>query len=476
MNDSQPEKIYDFVVIGGGSAGYAAARTAIDLGLTTAVVDSAQTLGGLCILRGCMPSKALIETANRNLTIRNAAEFGLVTGPAEVDAAAVYARKRTLIDDFASYRQGQLQDSDFDLLHGRARYVDAETLEVSPSDGAPAFRITARTSLLATGSNISTPPIDGLSEIGHLTSDDILSLDGPAPDSVIVLGGGAIALEMAHFLDGIGASVTVIQRSDHLLSGMDHDVADSLQQALGERGIKIITGTKIVRAEKSGSQKTVVFEHGGETKQVSASEVLVALGRTPNTNALDLQNAGVGLDGKRISTTPEQRTTATNIFAAGDVCGPYEIVHIAIEQGEAAATNAAVLLGKLTPARRRTMDYRLKLLGIFTHPEVASVGLTEQEARKAGIPFKAATYPFDDHGKSMVMGETHGFVKLLANTETGELLGGSVVGPHAVDLIHEITVAMHFHATAADLAAIPHYHPTLSEIWTYPAEDLADSN
>jgi pyruvate/2-oxoglutarate dehydrogenase complex dihydrolipoamide dehydrogenase (E3) component len=169
-----------------------------------------------------------------------------------------------------------------------------------------------------------------------------------------------------------------------------------------------------------------------------------------------------------------QSTSAPHIFAAGDVCGPFEIVHLAITQGEIAARNAARLLRDEPADSFEEMDYRLALFGVFTEPQVAAVGLSETSAKKQGIPVLTASYPFDDHGKSLVMGETHGSVKLLADPATGEILGGAVTGPHATDLIHEIVVAMAFHATAAQLAAIPHYHPTLSEIWTYPADDLAD--
>lgn len=204
-------------------------------------------------------------------------------------------------------------------------------------------------------------------------------------------------------------------------------------------------------------------------------KILQALGRSPNTDGLSLENAGVEFadDGKKVGTNLQQATSQPHIFAAGDVCGPHEIVHIAIEQGEIAAENAAILLGK-SDGSPREMNYRLKLLGILTHPEVAMVGMSETEAKAEGRAVKADSYPFDDHGKSMVMGETHGFVKLIADAETGEIVGGAVVGPEAVDLIHEIVVAMHFKATAADLAKVPHYHPTLSEIWTYPAEELAE--
>ena len=467
MSDS-----YEFVIIGGGSAGYAAARTAVELGLKTAVIDGAETLGGLCILRGCMPSKSLIESANRFLTLRRAGEFGLSADNISVYPEKIRTRKRALIADFAGYRQGQLEDGRFDLFRGTASYADAKTIKVALRDGGERT-LTAASSLIASGSEISRPSIPGLEEVGYLVSDDVLDA-AELPESVIVLGGGAIALEMAHYYEALGVATAVVQRSPQVLKAIDEDVAKALEQAFIDRGIDLYTGTSLTEVELEGGQKVVHFDHGGEPKSVRAEEILQALGRHPNTGGLGLEAAGVELDGLHIRTDAHQATSTANIFAAGDVAGPHEVVHIAIEQGEAAATNAAIRLGKLDASRRATISYELKLFGVFTEPQVACVGLGEREAKQAGIDCISADYPFDDHGKSMVRGETHGFVKLIAERSSGRLIGGAVVGPEASELIHEVVVALRYGATAAEFARIPHYHPTLSEIWTYPAEDLAE--
>ena len=462
--------MFDFVVLGGGSAGYAAARTASSLGLRTAVIDGSETLGGLCILRGCMPSKTLIESANRNRTLRRAAEFGLRASGLEVRGDEVIARKRRLIGEFASYRHEQLEKGDFELIRGFGKFLDSARVEVSLREGGTQT-VESKTWLISTGSEVVQPEIPGLGESGFLTSDDVLELE-TIPKSVVVLGGGPIALEIAHYLEGVGSNVTVIQRSAHTLKSMDSDLAEVVEAASRERGIDVFCGTKLLRVDPG---KTVVFEHEGAEKSITASAILLALGRQPATRSLNLAAAGVETERGRVRIEPTQQTTTPNIFAAGDVCGPLEVVHLAIEQGEAAAHNAATRIGVAKGDEKR-MDYRLKLFGVFTEPQVAMVGETEAELRAAGRDFHVATYPFDDHGKSMVMGETHGFVKLMADVATGQLLGGSVVGPEAVDLIHEIVVAMHFDSTAAQLAAIPHYHPTLSEIWTYPADELAEKS
>jgi len=468
---------YDFVVIGGGSGGYAAARTASDLGLKTAVIDGADTLGGLCILHGCMPSKTLIESANHFRNMRRAREFGIHTGD-ELRAIPkeIIARKRRLIDEFASYRQGQLADGRFDLICGTASFLSDSEVAISPlaPDSDVADRIGFRSACVATGSQISRIPVPGLEETGYWTSDDILEAEDLL-DSIVVLGGGAIALEMACYLEGLGKQVTVIQRSDQVITGSDRDVAKALEGALEEReNMTIFTGTRLLEVKADGQgRKTVSFEQGGEIKTAGGGEILQALGREPRTVGLNLKAAGIELakDGKHIGCMAEQRTSVPHIFAAGDVCGPHEVVHMAIEQGEIAAHNAAVFL-EVSHEETQKIDYRLKLLGIFTDPEVATVGLTEAEAEKEGRKVVAASHPFADHGKSMVKGELHGFVKLIADAGTGELVGGAVVGPEAVDLIHEIVVAMYFQSTVSDFIKIPHYHPTLSEIWTYPAEEL----
>lgn len=463
---------FDFAVIGGGSAGYAAARTAHDAGLATVVIDGAPVLGGLCILRGCMPSKTLIESADRQMILQRAAEFGLAAAVGPPDIRAIRDRKRSLIDEFAGYRQGQLHDGRWILYRGIARFIDARTVEVTPMDGSASFTLRARSFCIATGSEINAPPVPGLAETGYWSSDDVLDADD-LPGSFIVLGGGAIALEMAHYLHSMGREVTVVQRSPHLLSGMDRECGRIIRESYEARGIRVFCGTALKEARLDENGKSVVFtDHHGARHIINADEILLATGRQPCTASLDLPAAGVDLKHRKIVVEPTQQTSRAHIFAAGDVCSALDVVHIAIQQGEVAARNAARLLRRLDGAMEH-MDYRLRLFGVFSHPQAACVGAGDEELRRDGVPFRSEHHPFNDHGKSMVMGEVEGIVKLSAHAETGEILGGVCVGPHATELIHEITVAMHFRATVHDLARIPHYHPTLSEIWTYPAESLA---
>lgn len=461
---------FDFVVVGGGSAGYAAARTAADEGLRTAVIDGSDELGGLCILRGCMPSKTLIESANRLQEMREAPEFGLRARDVGFDGTKIIERKRRLISEFAKYRAEQLESGKFELIRGHARFNSPDEAVVRLRGGGEQT-LRAKSILVATGSVIRHPGIPGLAEAQPLTSDDVLDNEHP-PKSLLVLGAGPVALEMAHYHRALGAEVTVVQRSKHILSSMDYDIADAVQRGMERHGTKFVTGCRIVGAGTSSRGKWVRVAHHDREETLEADEILLALGRDPATAGLDLAAAGLDIaPGHPLATSDTQQTAVPTIFGAGDVTGKLEIVHIAIEQGEIAARNAARLLRG--DDQLETIDYRLRLFAVFTQPETAMVGLTEREAAELGLDFAAATYPFDDHGKSMVHGKTDGFVKLIANRQTGELLGGAVVGPHASELIHEVVVALRYHATAAQFLKIPHYHPTLSEIWTYPAEELA---
>ena len=473
---------FDVAILGGGSAGYAAARTAAGAGLKTVVIEGGEEVGGLCILRGCMPSKALLYAAEALHLARHGATWGLKPGKIGFDFKKVMARKAAMIGDFASYRRKQLGNGKFKFVRANARFVDAHTLELkpltpslSPSDGERVAkpgegkhpRLTAKHFVIATGSVVSPPPLLVLDEVGYITSDHALSLK-KLPKSLIVLGGGAIACELAQFFARFDVKVTMIQRSAHVLKEFDEDASAVVETVFRREGIKVFTGTKLLNARRNGRRKAVEFEQGGKQLRVEADEILLALGRSPNTAGLGLETAGVRTEKGRIVSDGQMRTSAPHIFAAGDCTGPYEIVHIAIQQAEIAAHNIA------RPRKPRTADYRLLTSVVFTDPQVATVGLTEKEATARKISFLAASYPFNDHGKSLIMEALDGFVKLLANPKTGQILGGCCVGPVGGELIHEINVAMAKRMTVHEFAATPHYHPTLAEIWTYPAEELAE--
>ncbi len=470
---------YDVVILGGGSAGYAAARTAVGAGLKTVVVEGGEEVGGLCILRGCMPTKALLYAAEVMHLASHPEPWGIRAGKIGFDFKKVMARKNALIQDFADYRVKQLNTGKFKFIRANARFVDAHLVELtSPlpasSHPLPALRgegrprkITAKHFVITTGSNVAPPPLPSLCQIGYITSDEALVLKR-LPKSLIVLGGGAVACEFAQFFARFGVKVTLIQRSEHILREFDLDAATEIEKVFRREGIEVFTGTRLVDATQKGKLKTVSFEHEGKVVSVSAEEILFALGRVPNTASLSLENAGVKTENGRIIANDFMQTSAPHIYTAGDCTGPHEIVHIAVQQGEIAAHNIA------QPKSPRQMDYRLLISVVFTEPQVALVGLTEKEAKTHKIPCSAASYPFNDHGKSLIMEAKDGYVKLLAEPKSGKILGGACVGPVGGELIHEIVTAMAKRMTVQELAATPHYHPTLAEIWTYPAEELAE--
>jgi pyruvate/2-oxoglutarate dehydrogenase complex dihydrolipoamide dehydrogenase (E3) component len=454
---------YDFAVIGGGSGGYAGARTAAAAGLKTVVIEGGEEVGGLCILRGCMPTKALLYAAEVLHLAEHANTWGIHAGPVRFDFAEVMARKDALIKDFADCRRQQLKGGKFEFLRAQAHFLNAHTVGLSTGR-----KLTAKNFLIATGSVIAPSPLPQLERVQYLDSDTALKLER-LPESLIVLGCGPVAAEFAQFFARFGVKITLIQRGHNALHDFDTDAAVELEKVFRREGMTLHTGTRLLDARRVGKRKRIAYEHRGRSIAVEAEEIFFALGRRANTASLGLGKIGVRLKDHRIVTNDRMQTSVPHIFAAGDCTGPHEIVHIAIQQGETAAHNAA------HPERMKEMDYRLLTEVVFTEPQLAVVGLTEKRARAQKIPYLAASYRFDDHGKSLIMEAKDGFVKLLADPSSGEILGGCCVGPMGGELIHEIIAAMHKRMTVHELAAMPHYHPTLAEIWTYPAEELAAS-
>lgn len=452
---------HDVIIIGGGSAGYAAARTARAEGADVGIIDHGP-LGGLCILRGCMPTKTMLRSSDVMSLMNRAAEFGLHPVSARADLSAILDRKDRLIKEFADDRVRALRDARFTLYEERAAFRSPYAVQ------AGAHTLTAKAFILSTGSVVARPPIPGLDEVGYLTSDDALELRD-LPPSMLVLGGGAVALELAQFFHRLGTRVTLMQRSAHVMSHGDEDVARPVEARFREEGMTVLTKTRLHRLTRNGTRTIAHVTHDGEEKDVAADRVLLALGRRPNIDGLNLEAAQVEVQRGQVVVDDAMRTSQPHVYAVGDVNGLHEIVHVAIQQGEIAGWNAC-----RPPSASRRYDDRLRTQVVFTDPQIASVGLSEKECLDRGIPYHRASYPFNDHGKAMTLGETHGHVKLLASPDDGQILGAHVVGPEASELIHELIAVMYYHGTVHDLVRMPHYHPTLSEIVTYPAEELAD--
>jgi pyruvate/2-oxoglutarate dehydrogenase complex dihydrolipoamide dehydrogenase (E3) component len=339
---------FDVGIIGGGSGGYAAARTAAGAGLKTVVIEGGKEVGGLCILRGCMPTKALLYAAEVKHLAEHAETWGVRTGKVSFNFAKVMARKNAEIKDFAGYRAHQLNAGKFKFIRANATFLDAHTVEIGRADlpVSPDARqrvpatITAKHFVIATGSSVAPSPLTQFDEDGFITSDDAVALK-KLPKSLIILGGGAIACEFAQFFARFGVKVALIQRSGHVLKEFDVDAGIEIERVFQREGIQVFTNTKLLDAKRKGKLKTVSFEQNGKTVSVSAEEILFALGRVPNTATLDLKNAGVKTENGRVVTNGKMQTSAPHIFAAGDCTGPHDIVHIAVTQGEIAAHNIA---------------------------------------------------------------------------------------------------------------------------------------
>ncbi len=453
------ERTFDLCVVGAGSAGYAAAVTARDMGKTVVLVDGPGPMAGLCILRGCMPSKTLLRSAEVAHAVRTAADAGVIAGPPAIDFARVMSRKRAIIKDFADYRVEGIET--FPLVRGAGAFVGPHTIAVGEE------RIEAQRFVIATGSAIAVPEVPGLVESGYLTSDDVLELDA-LPASVIVAGGGPTACELAQYLSRLGVDTTMIQRSATLLSGEDADVGEAVRAAFEKEGIRVFTDTKLTRVERTAHGKAVHYTHQGHPHTVVAEEIFLAHGRVAHTGGLALERAGVASDRKGIVVDGFLRTTNPAIFAAGDVVhDSSQLVHVAVYEGMLAARNAF-------DASPRPADYTLQgARAVFTEPQVAIAGLTERSCAAAGRYCAVATYPFDDLGKAIATDRTQGFVKMLAERD-GTILGVTIVGAEASDLIHEAIALLYFGANVRDVMMMPHLHPTLAEIMTYPAEELME--
>ena len=449
---------FDFCVLGVGSAGYAAAVMARSMGHSVALADGTQTLGGLCILRGCMPSKTVLRSAEIAQLARTADRVGIHVGEVRPEPAAVIARKRRIIADFADFRVEGIER--FPLFRGAPRFVGRGELVV----GEDVIR--ARKFLVSTGSVIAQRDIPGLAETGFVTSDDILEME-KLPGSFAVLGGGTVACELAQYLVRMGCRVTMLQRSKNILSREDADVGESLAAALIEDGIELLTGTTLTRVERIGEKKRVSATHAGNDIAIECDEIFLALGRRPNVEGFGFEAAGIeyGTNGVRVN--EYLQTSNPDVFAAGDVTGELELVHVAVYEGQLAARNA---LG----AAPKAAHYELqRARAVFTDPQVAIAGLTERECRERGLTFALASYPFNDLGKAIVADVMRGFIKMLCAPD-GRLLGVTIVGAEASDLIHEAIALLYFKANVRDIMQMPHLHPTLAEIITYPAEELSE--
>lgn len=442
----------DVAVIGGGPGGYVAALRAEQLGAKVILIEK-DRIGGICLNWGCIPTKALLHSAEVLKTAQEAATFGVVVGEPRLDWATAQARKQEVVDQLVGGVKMLLDRAGIEVLKGQARFLSPHLLEVDLADRKE--RLEARNVIVAPGSLPIELPIPGLNQPGVLDSTGALSLD-ELPESILTIGGGAIGVEFASLFNTLGVKVIIVEMLSRLVPTADHHIGGALEWVLDERGVEIYTEAQVTAIEgAAGKLVSTVATKDGEQK-IETEKVLLAVGRRPNVENLGLEAAGIRYDKRKgIAVDKNMRTNVPGLYAIGDVVGGAMLAHVASKEGVVAAEDALGLDSH--------MDYRVVPNCIFSDPEAASVGLSEEEALAQGYQVKIGRFPFNGNGKALIQGQPQGFVKVVAEAQYGEILGLHVVGAHASDLILEGGLALTMEATLDEIEATIHAHPTLGE-------------
>ena len=443
------ENNFDLVVLGGGPGGYVAAIRGAQLGLKTAVIDENQKFGGTCLRVGCIPSKALLESSHLLVEARDhMMEHGITATKLTVDLAAMMRRKSGVVDTRTGGIAKLLKKNKVTAIVGRGKFVNANTIEVSSGE-----TVTATNIIIATGSVPMALP--GIELDGDRIGDSTAALSYTSvPRKLIVVGGGYIGLELGSVWSRLGAEVIVLEAMDKVLGGLDQEIARAARRTFEKQGLQFRTDMWVESVVRNGDKCTVSIK-GGET--IECDRVLVSAGRSPNTKSIGLDAAGVKVDQRGfIVADSELKTSADGVYAIGDCIGGAMLAHKASEEGIAVVERLVKGVGHV--------DYNTIPAIVYTHPEIASVGKTEEQLKSEGISFKKGSCPFGANGRARAMGGAEGKIKILADADTDRILGVHAIGPRAGDLIAEAAIAMNFGASSEDLARCCHAHPTLSEI------------
>ena len=439
----------EVAVIGGGPGGYATALTAARAGATVALIEK-DKLGGTCLHRGCIPTKALLRSAEVYRLVQGAEGFGVRVGGVEVDWKTAQARKDAVVARLARGLEALLRQAQVRVVKGKARFLSPHRLEVE-GEG----EIEAGFVVIATGSSPARLPVPGVDSPQVMGSDEALTLP-ELPRSLVVVGGGAIGVEFATLYRSFGVDVALVEMLPRLIPSMDHELGEALKRALSKWGIAVHTDSRVEGIEPEAGGECLVLIRGPRGGQrLKAQKVLLAVGRRPNVEGLNLEAAGVDYGKGGIPTDDRMQTNVPHIYAVGDVVGGPMLAHVAMRQGIVAAEN--ILGGE---AR---MDYRAIPQCVFSYPEVAGVGLTQEEAEGQGMSLRVGRFPFLASGKALCLGEREGFVKVVAEAEKGRVLGLHIIGPQASELLLEGTLAVKLGLTAEEVGAAIHAHPTLGE-------------
>ncbi|GIN38308.1 dihydrolipoyl dehydrogenase [Heyndrickxia oleronia] len=454
---------YDLVILGGGTGGYVAAIRASQLGLKTAIVEKG-LLGGTCLHKGCIPSKALLRSAEVYATAKKSEDFGVEIGEVQLNFPRVQERKNQIVDQLHRGVQHLMKQGKIDVYEGIGRILGPSifspmpgTISVEMNNGQENEMLIPKNVIIATGSRPRSLP--GLEFDGEkvLSSDEALSLT-ELPKSIIIVGGGVIGIEWASMLNDFGVEVTVIEYADRIVPTEDHEISKEAARILKKKGVKIVTSAKVLSEslQIENTQVSISAEVKGEQQSFKGEKLLVSVGRQANTENIGLQNTEIQVEKGFIQVNEYFQTKESHIYAIGDVIGGLQLAHVASHEGIVAVEHIA-------GEKPDPIDYSLISKCIYSNPEMASVGLTEQEAKEKGYQLKVGKFNFRAIGKALVYGEADGFVKIIADKDTDDILGVHMIGPHVTDMISEAGLARVLDATPWEVAHTIHPHPSLSE-------------
>ncbi|WP_318617607.1 dihydrolipoyl dehydrogenase [Sporosarcina sp. YIM B06819] len=456
---------YDVVILGGGTGGYVAAIRAAQLGLKTALVEQGK-LGGTCLHKGCIPSKALLKSAEVFDTAKNqAATFGVDTKEVTLDFSRVQARKEGIVKQLHSGVTALMKKGKIDVFEGLGRMLGPSifspmpgTISVEMNNGDDNEMLILKNLIIATGSRPRTLPGLDIDEQQIMSSDGALAMEA-LPQSIIIVGGGVIGIEWASMLNDFGVDVTVIEYADRIIPTEDEDISKEMKKLLTKKGITFVTNAKVLpdTLVKTADSVTISADINGETKAFTAEKMLVSVGRQANVEGIGLDNTEIEVVNGYIKTRPTFQTKEHHIYAIGDVIGGLQLAHVASHEGIAAVEHIAGL-------KNEPIDYTKISRCIYSSPEASSVGITEKQAKEQGFDVKVGKFPFMAIGKALVNGNSDGFVKIVADKNTDDILGVHMIGAHVTDLISEAGLAMVLDATPWEVASTIHPHPSLSEV------------
>lgn len=442
--------VYEVVVIGGGPGGYVAALHAAELGKKVALIES-EFLGGTCLNRGCIPSKTLLKHAEIIESIEKAQSWGIETGELSFSLGKMKKRKDDVIQRLRQGISYLLSQGKIDVYEGFGQIEEGKVIKIESKEKEE--RIQAERIIIATGSSPVIPPIEGLSSVNFDTSDTIFDIQN-IPKSVVIIGGGVIGVEFACIFASLKAEVTVIEAADRIIPSEDVDASKILHKLLKKKGIRFYTSTKVTRVQEQNMQKIVTcVDTKGKEHLFEAETLILSVGRKPNLSAI--QNVDFEMEGPFIKVNEKMETSIPSIYAVGDVVGGYQLAHVASAEGIVAANNAAGFNDEV--------DYKVVPRCIYTLPEVASVGITEEEAKKQGLSIRVERFDHAGNGKALASGESDGFVKIVYEENYGEIIGVTMVGSHVTEMISEASAFIYLEGTVEEVSKMIHPHPAVSE-------------